>query len=59
MPRELGGGRRAQLLAGAACLPFCIGGGALMDGGCYALDCLRLLGPGEPSVTAALFSAKR
>jgi predicted dehydrogenase len=25
-----------------------------MDGGCYALDCLRLLGPGEPSVTAAL-----
>jgi predicted dehydrogenase len=31
-----------------------LGGGALMDGGCYALDCLRLLGPGEPSVTAAL-----
>ena len=22
-----------------------------MDGGCYAIDCLRLLGPGEPSVT--------
>jgi predicted dehydrogenase len=31
-----------------------LGGGALMDGGCYAIDCLRLLGPGEPSVTAAL-----
>ncbi|HUB23086.1 MAG TPA: Gfo/Idh/MocA family oxidoreductase [Streptosporangiaceae bacterium] len=31
-----------------------LGGGALMDGGCYALDCLRLLGPGEPDVTAAL-----
>ena len=31
-----------------------LGGGALMDGGCYALDCLRLLGPGEPEVTAAL-----
>ena len=31
-----------------------LGGGALMDGGCYALDCLRLLGPGEPEVAAAL-----
>jgi predicted dehydrogenase len=33
---------------------YALGGGALMDGGCYALDCLRLLGPGEPEVTAAL-----
>jgi predicted dehydrogenase len=33
---------------------FDLGGGALMDGGCYAIDCLRLLGPGEPEVTAAL-----
>jgi predicted dehydrogenase len=37
---------------------FNLGGGALMDGGCYALDCLRLLGAsdeqGEPSVTGAL-----
>ena len=41
---------------------FDLGGGALMDGGCYALDCLRLLGavgrPGErqsePLVTGAL-----
>ena len=31
-----------------------LGGGALMDGGCYALDCLRLLGGDEPSVTGAL-----
>jgi len=31
-----------------------LGGGALMDGGCYAIDCLRLLGPGEPEVTGAL-----
>jgi predicted dehydrogenase len=35
-----------------------LGGGALMDGGCYALDCLRLLGAGdgdgEPAVTGAL-----
>jgi predicted dehydrogenase len=33
---------------------YALGGGALMDGGCYALDCLRLLGPGEPAVTGAL-----
>ena len=26
---------------------FDLGGGALMDGGCYAIDCLRLLGAGE------------
>src|SRR6266566_9819928 len=31
-----------------------LGGGALMDGGCYALDCLRLLGGDEPTVTGAL-----
>ncbi len=30
-----------------------LGGGALMDGGCYALDCMRLLGGGL-SVTAAV-----
>src|SRR4249920_97039 len=33
---------------------FALGGGALMDGGCYALDCLRLLGGDEPTVTGAL-----
>jgi predicted dehydrogenase len=32
---------------------FYLGGGALMDAGCYAVHCLRLLGPGEPQVTAA------
>jgi predicted dehydrogenase len=35
-----------------------LAGGALMDGGCYAIDCLRLVGSaagaGEPSVTGAL-----
>jgi predicted dehydrogenase len=31
-----------------------LGGGALMDGGCYALDCIRLLAGGEPTVEAAL-----
>ena len=35
-----------------------LGGGALMDGGCYAIDCLRLLGAGQgqspPEVTGAL-----
>src|SRR5579859_7264518 len=33
---------------------FALGGGALMDGGCYAIDCLRLLGGDSPSVTGAL-----
>src|SRR6185437_8826509 len=33
---------------------FALSGGALMDGGCYAIDVLRLLGGDEPSVTAAL-----
>ncbi|MCL2585548.1 MAG: Gfo/Idh/MocA family oxidoreductase [Streptosporangiales bacterium] len=28
--------------------------GALMDGGCYAIDCLRLLGVTDPEVTGAL-----
>jgi predicted dehydrogenase len=32
---------------------YALGGGALMDGGCYALDCMRLAG-GEASVTGAL-----
>jgi hypothetical protein len=31
MARDLGGNRSAQFLAGAACLPFAIGGGALMQ----------------------------
>jgi predicted dehydrogenase len=33
---------------------FGLAGGAMMDGGCYALDCLRLLGGDKPSVTGAL-----
>jgi predicted dehydrogenase len=33
---------------------FALSGGALMDGGCYALDCIRLLAGGEPSVSAAV-----
>jgi predicted dehydrogenase len=31
-----------------------LAGGAAMDAGCYAIDCIRLLGPGEPEVAAAL-----
>jgi predicted dehydrogenase len=31
-----------------------LAGGALMDGGCYTIDCLRLLGDGDPSVSGAL-----
>ena len=30
-----------------------LAGGALMDAGCYAVHCLRMLSPGEPTVTAA------
>jgi predicted dehydrogenase len=30
-----------------------LAGGAMMDAGCYAVHCLRLLGPGAPEVTAA------
>ncbi len=32
---------------------FDLGGGAMMDAGCYALHALRLLGPGEPEVVSA------
>src|SRR5581483_504245 len=32
---------------------YALGGGALMDGGCYALDCMRLLG-GDLEVCAAV-----
>ncbi len=33
---------------------YALGGGATMDAGCYALDMLRLIGPGEPVVHCAL-----
>jgi predicted dehydrogenase len=32
---------------------YALGGGALMDGGCYAVDCIRMLA-GEPEVAGAL-----
>ncbi|GAA0937339.1 Gfo/Idh/MocA family protein [Virgisporangium aurantiacum] len=32
---------------------FGLAGGALMDAGCYAVHCLRLLSGGEPTVTSA------
>lgn len=32
---------------------FDLAGGALMDAGCYAVHCLRLLSPGEPKVVKA------
>ena len=32
---------------------FDLAGGATMDAGCYAINCLRLLGPGEPQVVDA------
>jgi predicted dehydrogenase len=33
---------------------YALGGGATMDAGCYAIDLLRLIGPGEPEVISAL-----
>ena len=57
---ELGSIRRVET---AMCFPlpvfsdirynYDLAGGALMDAGCYAVHCLRLLSPGEPTVTAA------
>jgi len=36
-----------------------LAGGAAMDAGCYAIDCIRLLGPGEPEVVAALATEQK
>jgi predicted dehydrogenase len=57
---ELGEVRRVET---AMCFPlprfadirydFGLAGGALMDAGCYAVHCLRLLSPGEPTVRSA------
>src|SRR6516164_6127834 len=66
---ELGGAEHLQAWTSFAIInpgdiryDFSLGGGAMMDGGCYAIDCLRLLGAGdgpgdgqsEPLVTGAL-----
>jgi 4-amino-4-deoxy-L-arabinose transferase-like glycosyltransferase len=56
MARDLGGQRGAQLLAGAASMPFCIGGGALMQYVSFdyfawvltAFFIVRLLKSGDP-----------
>ncbi|WP_245601567.1 Gfo/Idh/MocA family protein [Hamadaea tsunoensis] len=57
---ELGEVRRVET---AMCFPlprfsdiryqYSLAGGALMDAGCYAVHCARLLGPGEPVVADA------
>ncbi len=57
---ELGTVREIQT---AVCFPlprfsdirysYPLGGGAMMDAGCYALHCMRLLGVGEPQVVSA------
>jgi predicted dehydrogenase len=57
---ELG---RLRYLEASVCFPlprfsdirysYDLAGGATMDAGCYALNCLRLLGPGEPTVVEA------
>jgi predicted dehydrogenase len=63
---ELG---RIQRVETAMCFPlprfsdirydFGLAGGALMDAGCYAVHCLRLLSPGDPAVTTANASTLR
>jgi predicted dehydrogenase len=60
MVGELGDNRRVET---SMCFPlprfkdiryqYALAGGALMDAGCYALHCARLLGPGEPHVEGA------
>jgi predicted dehydrogenase len=57
---ELG---RLRYLEASVCFPlprfsdiryfYDLAGGATMDAGCYAINCLRLLGPGEPEVVDA------
>jgi predicted dehydrogenase len=36
-----------------------LAGGATMDAGCYAINCLRMLGPGEPEVLSARARLRR
>jgi predicted dehydrogenase len=54
---------RLRHVEAALCIPlprfsdiryrFDLAGGATMDAGCYAINCIRLLGPGEPAVVSA------
>ena len=65
MARELGGSRRAQIIAALAAVPFCLGGGALMtyisfDYLCWVLAAyfvLRLLKTGDPRWWLAIGAA--
>ncbi len=65
MARELGGSRRAQIIAALAAVPFCLGGGALMtyisfDYLCWVLAAffvLRLLKTRDPRWWLAIGAA--
>ncbi len=65
MARELGGSRRAQMIAALAAVPFCLGGGALMtyisfDYLCWVLAAyfvVRLLQTGDPRWWLAIGAA--
>jgi dolichyl-phosphate-mannose-protein mannosyltransferase len=65
MARQLGGSRRAQIIAALAAVPFCLGGGALMtyisfDYLCWVLAAyfvLRLLKSGDPRWWLAIGAA--
>jgi predicted dehydrogenase len=64
-PGELGALRHVEA---SLCIPlprfsdiryrFDLAGGATMDTGCYAINCIRLLGPGEPTVVSARASLR-
>ena len=63
--QEIAGGELGDLrhVEASVCFPmprfsdiryqFDLAGGATMDAGCYAINCIRLLGPGEPEVVSA------
>ena len=63
--QEIAGSELGQLrhVEAALCFPlprfsdiryrFDLAGGATMDAGCYPVNCIRMLGPGEPAVISA------
>jgi predicted dehydrogenase len=63
--REIAAGELGQLrhVEAALCIPlprfsdiryqYDLAGGATMDAGCYPINCIRMLGPGEPAVISA------
>ncbi|HUA27675.1 MAG TPA: Gfo/Idh/MocA family oxidoreductase [Streptosporangiaceae bacterium] len=63
-PGELGELGELRHVEASLCFPvprssdirfqFDLAGGATMDAGCYPINCIRMLGPGEPTVVSAV-----